>query len=232
MLYKKNAPIPIASATVLSEPLQAAADRVDEKVNERRHVDEVIAATEKALNEARQEAADVRGQMAQAESAAALGGGEGDRALRRRHATCRDAVEVIEARLEGLHQKRLEALQAENRAHRDLAREYDAWRREQCSVIRADMEQAVRRCVAELTRLYAAATAVGDSRTTGTIGNMQVYLPGEQRNLCNRQRLNWKSDPAAMEVYTKLSNVRAAIIPKLAELADAPPPMERTDDAA
>ena len=68
---------------------------------------------------------------------------------------------------------------------------------------------------------YAAAVAVGDNRTISCIANLQVSAPGDRRNLCNPQRLNWKNDPAAAEVHGKLSDVCAAITPVLGELAEA-----------
>ena len=77
--------------------------------------------------------------------------------------------------------------------------------------------------VGDARRAYAATIAVGDHRTISCIGNMQVSAPGDQRNVCNRQRLNWKNVPDAAEVHKELNGTTHAWHPYVS-LSNAPSP--------
>lgn len=234
-MFQKTVPAPAVIVPELPGSLKAAADRVDAAVKARHHIEAVLATAIGSLEEARREGAEVRSGLAEAETKAALDNSEVDRALRRRHTASRDAIEIGEVRVQGLQDKRGEALRAENEARIELSRQFTAWRREQYAAIRDDVEHAVGRFVGEVRRIYAAAVAVGDTRTISSVGHMQVSLPGDQRNACNPQRLDWKNDPAAVEAHGKLARVCAAVTPMLGELADTPaaaPEGERDSDAA
>jgi hypothetical protein len=219
-MFQKNVPAPAAIVPELPGPLQAAADRVDAAVKTRRHVEDVLTAALGAQEEAQRESSGVRAGLAAAETAAALDNTEVDRALRRRHTASREGIEICDVRVQGLQDKRAEALRAENDARMELSRQFTGWRREQHTAIRASLEAAINVFVVEVRRACAAAIAVGDNRTLSCVANMQVSLPGEQRNLCNRQRLNWKSHPDAAKIHQELSRVCSAVAPMLGELAE------------
>lgn len=236
-MFQKNIPAPAVIVPEFPGPLKLAADNVDAAVKVRRHVEGVLTAALGSLDEAHRDGAEVRAGLAEAETMAALDSTEGDRALRRRHTASRDAIEICEVRVQGLQNKRAHALRAENEARVELSRQFTAWKREQHAAIRAGLAAAINTLVNEVRLAYAAAVATGDIRTISCIANLQVALPGDQRNLCNPQRLNWKNDPAAAEVHGKLSGVCAAITPVLGELAEAQAlapavTVEPIDDAA
>jgi hypothetical protein len=220
-MSQKSVPAPAATAPELPGSLKLAADKVGAAVTARRHVEDVLTVALKSLEAALCGKAEVRAALAEAETAAALANTEVDRALQRRHIVSRDAIEICEVRVQGLQDKRADALRAENEARIELSRQFIAWKREQHAAIRAGLEAAIKVLVGDVRLAYAAAVAVGDNRTISCIANMQVSVPGDQHNLCNPQRLSWKNDPAAIEAHARLASVCAAVAAMLGELAEA-----------
>jgi hypothetical protein len=206
--------------------------QAESAIAEQKQIEHALVVAREGLRGAEDERRDAQDRLAVAESGAAVGGGDVDRAARKRLVAARDECEFGQARVAGLEERLRTATASMTEAQRALAVEHRNWTRSQAE---AYIEQVYRPALKigldAMRVLVAVGIALGVNRLLAIPRQAVLADPDDpERNLANRKRLAWQDDPEAAAIYQRLVALRAVIVPLLGEFADGPVPRSESDD--
>lgn len=210
------------AAPELPASMKAAMQQAESAIAEEKQIEQALVVAREGLRAAEKERREAQDRLAIAEAGAAVGGGDVDRAARKRLIAARDECEFGQARVAGLEDRLRTAAAATNEARRVLAVGYRAWTRGQADIYIEQVYKPAQKAILDAMRvLVAVGTALGVGRLLAIPRMAVVADPGDpERNLANRKRLAWQDDPESAALYERLVALRAVIVPLLGEFAD------------
>jgi hypothetical protein len=220
------------TAPELSVSMKTAIEQAERAIAEQEQIEQALMAAREGLQAAEKERREAQGRLAVAESGAAVGGGDVDRAARKRLVAARDECEFGQARVAGLEDRLRTATAATTAAQRALAVETRNWKRDQAgAIVEQVLLPEINATLDALRTVAAVGTALGSQRLLAISRQAFLCEPGDpSRNLASRQRLAWQQHPESATTYERLSALMAEIRPLLGEFADRPIHQTEPDD--
>lgn len=222
------------TAPEIPASMKAAIERTEDALAQQQGVESALETARGALRQAEDELKEAQDKLAVTEAGAAVGGGEVDKAARKRLLAARDEADFARARVTGLEEHLHATTAAASGAQRDLAVQVRDWKREQAATVVAEVYLPTINAVLDAMRLLVATgTALGINRLLAIPRQAFICDPDDPvRNLASRQRLAWRDNPEAAAMYARLAALMGEIRPLLGEFADGPIPKLESDDAA
>ncbi len=174
-------------------PLIAAVSRVETAASDVRLIEDATSATRGQLEANDAEMSAARQHLADVEAAAAINGGELDKAARKNVLLLRDQREFLEARLDGLQTRLRASTTTLNEAQHDLAVEFRLWQRQEVEAVLADYREALAAFLRALHVVAGAGTALGTNRLGRVVRGTALCDPDEpEKNPANMRRHHWR----------------------------------------